>query len=211
MHEAVIQNTERRIQRTMEALRANNMEAYYVKAAAEVRPFVEQMIPEGAVVSNGGSVSLAETGVMDLLASGRYQYLDRSKVTGEELHALFRQVFSADWYLASTNAVTEAGELYNVDGTANRVAAITFGPRNVLLVVGCNKIVKDLAAAKERVEAIAAPANTVRLNCATPCAVSGKCEHCHSPARICCTTTIHSFQRVPGRIKVLLVGEPLGF
>ena len=81
MHEAVIQNTERRIQRTMEALRANNMEAYYVKAAAEVRPFVEQMIPEGAVVSNGGSVSLAETGVMDLLASGRYQYLDRSKGT----------------------------------------------------------------------------------------------------------------------------------
>ena len=73
MHEAVIQNTERRIQRTMEALRANNMEAYYVKTAAEVRPFVEQMIPEGAVVSNGGSVSLAETGVMELLASGRYQ------------------------------------------------------------------------------------------------------------------------------------------
>ena len=183
MHEAVIQNTERRIQRTMEALRANNMEAYYVKTAAEVRPFVEQMIPEGAVVSNGGSVSLAETGVMELLASGRYQYLDRSKVTGEELDALFRQVFSADWYLASTNAVTEAGELYNVDGTANRVAAMTFGPKNVLLVVGCK----------------------------TPCAVTGTCADCHSPARICCTTTIHRYQRIPGRIKVLLVGEPLGF
>ena len=211
MHEAVIQNTERRIQRTMEALRANNMEAYYVKAAAEVRPFVEQMIPEGAVVSNGGSVSLAETGVMDLLASGRYQYLDRSKVTGEELDALFRQVFSADWYLASTNAVTEAGELYNVDGTANRVAAITFGPRNVLLVVGCNKIVKDIHAAARRVKEIAAPANTDRLNCKTPCAVTGTCADCHSPARICCTTTIHRYHRIPGRIKVLLVGEPLGF
>ena len=211
MHEAVILNTERRIQRTMEALRANNMEAYYVKTAAEVRPFVEQMIPEGAVVSNGGSVSLAETGVMDLLASGRYQYLDPSKVTGEELDALFRQVFSADWYLASTNAVTEAGELYNVDGTANRVAAMTFGPKNVLLVVGCNKIVKDIHAAARRVKEIAAPANTDRLNCKTPCAVTGTCADCHSPARICCTTTIHRYQRIPGRIKVLLVGEPLGF
>ena len=112
------------------------------------------------------------------------------------------------WYLPDAAGVRE---LYNVDGNSNRVAAITFGPENVLLVVGCNKIVKDLAAAKERVEAIAAPANTVRLSCATPCAVTGKCEHCHSPARICCTTAIHSFQRIPGRIKVLLVGEPLGF
>ena len=172
---------------------------------------MEKLIPEGATVANGGSMTLAETGVMDLLASGRYEFLDRTGLAGEELGKLYRRVFSADWYLASANAITEAGEIYNVDGNSNRVAAITFGPENVLLVVGCNKIVKDLAAAKERVEAIAAPANTVRLSCATPCAVTGKCEHCHSPARICCTTAIHSFQRIPGRIKVLLVGEPLGF
>lgn len=211
MHEAVIQNTERRIQRTMEALRANNMEAYYVKTAAEVVPFVEQMIPAGATVSNGGSVSLSETGVMDLLASGRYHYLDRSKVSGEALEQLFRDVFSADWYLASTNAVTENGELYNVDGTSNRVAAMTFGPKNVLLIVGCNKIVKDIHAAARRVKEIAAPANTNRLGCKTPCAVTGTCADCHSPARICCTTTIHRYQRIAGRIKVLFVGQPLGF
>lgn len=212
MHDAVKDNIEKRARRVIAALKANNMEGWYLPDAAGVRAFVEQLIPEGAVVSNGGSVTLAETGVTDLLAGGRYRYLDRSKVTDpEELGRLYRQVFSADWYLASANAVTEAGEIYNVDGNSNRVAAITFGPANVLLVVGCNKIVKDLDAAKERVEAIAAPANTVRLSCATPCAVTGKCEHCHSPARICCTTTIHSFQRIPGRIKVLLVGEPLGF
>ncbi len=211
MNEFILQNTERRIQRVMEAIRANNMEAYYVKTAAEVRPFVESMIPEGATVSNGGSATLAETGVMDLLASGRYHYLDRSKVSGEELDALYRQVFSADWYLASSNAVTEAGELFNVDGNSNRVAAITFGPKNVLLVVGCNKIVRDLTEAYHRVKETAAPANTARLSCKTPCAATGVCVECHSPGRICCTTTIHQYQRLPGRIKVLLVGEPLGF
>lgn len=211
MHEAVEQVLEKRIQRTMEALRTNNMEAYYVKTAAEVRPFVEQLVPAGAVVSNGGSMSLAETGVMELLASGRYEYLDRSKVQGDELAALYRRVFSADWYFASANAVTEAGEIYNVDGNANRVAAITFGPGHVLLVVGCNKIVKDMAAAEERVRQIAAPANTARLGCKTPCAVTGKCEDCHSPGRICCTTVVHRYQREKGRIQVLLVGEALGF
>lgn len=211
MHEAMQQVLEKRVRRTMDALRANNMEAYYVKTAAEVRPFVEQLVPAGATVSNGGSMSLAETGVMELLASGRYNYLDRSKVQDGELAALYRQVFSADWYFASANALTEAGEIYNVDGNANRVAAITFGPKNVLLVVGCNKIVKDMAAAEERVRQIAAPANTARLGCKTPCAVTGKCEDCHSPGRICCTAVVHRYQREKGRIQVLLVGEPLGF
>ena len=211
MHQAVEQILEKRIRRTMDALRANNMEAYYVKTAAEVRAFVEQLVPAGATVSNGGSVSLAETGVMELLAGGRYHYLDRSKAQGDELAALYRQVFSADWYFASANAVTEAGEIYNVDGNANRVAAITFGPKNVLLVVGCNKLVKDMPTADERVRQIAAPANTARLGCKTPCAVTGKCEDCHSPGRICCTAVVHRYQREQGRIKVLLVGEPLGF
>ena len=211
MHQAVEQILEKRIRRTMDALRANNMEAYYVKTAAEVRAFVEQLVPAGATVSNGGSVSLAESGVMELLAGGRYHYLDRSKAQGDELAALYRQVFSADWYFASANAVTEAGEIYNVDGNANRVAAITFGPKNVLLVVGCNKLVKDMPAAEDRVRQIAAPTNTARLGCKTPCAVTGKCEDCRSPGRICCTAVVHRYQREQGRIKVLLVGEPLGF
>ena len=211
MQDAVKTNIEKRARRVIEALKANNMDAWYLPTAAEVRPFVEQLLPAGATVAAGGSMTLAQTGVTDLLASGRYHYLDRSKVSGDELGRLYRQAFRADWYLASSNAVTEEGELYNVDGNANRVAAMTFGPANVLLVVGCNKIVKDLAAAKSRVEAVAAPCNTDRLGCATPCAVTGRCEHCHSPARICCTTVIHAQQRVPGRIKVLLVGEPLGF
>ncbi|MBQ8670027.1 MAG: lactate utilization protein [Oscillospiraceae bacterium] len=201
------------VRRTMEAVQANNMEAYYVPTAADVVPFVEQLVPQGAVVSNGGSVTLMETGVMDHLASGRYDFLDRTKVQGEELFKLYRDVFNADWYFASANAVTEAGEIYEVDANANRVAAISFGPRNVLLVVGENKIVPDLAAAEERVRLIAAPKNTVRLNCKTPCTVTGKCEDCASPGRICCTTMILRRQRhaMKGRIKVLFVGEALGY
>ena len=202
---------EKRIRRTMKALEANKMTALYAATADEVAPLVESLLRPGALVATGGSMTLAETGVIDLLQSGKYEYLDRTAVPPEEVPALYRRAFSADFYLTSSNAVTEQGELYNVDGNANRVAAMTYGPDKVICVVGCNKIVKDIHAAVRRVKEIAAPANTDRLNCKTPCAVTGTCADCHSPARICCTTTIHRYQRIPGRIKVLLVGEPLGF
>ena len=200
-----------RMERTAEALRRNNMEATCVKSAADVVPVVESLLHEGDVVSNGGSMSLVETGVMDHLRSGRYQFLDREGVTGDELGKLYRDAFSADAYLASANAVTDAGEIFNVDGNANRVAAIAFGPKRVILVVGCNKLVADLREAETRLETMAAPANTKRLGCATPCRETGVCAHCQSPARICCTYTVQRFQRQKGRIHVILVAEPLGF
>ena len=133
---------ELQIQRTMNALEANNMEAHYVERAEQVKDFVARMIPEGATVANGGSATLAATGVLDLLSSGKYNFLDRRTVTGEALDKMFHDSFNADWYLASSNAVTEKGELFNVDGNANRVAAITFGPKNVLLIVGFAAIFK---------------------------------------------------------------------
>ena len=135
----------------------------------------------------------------------------RPGLTPEDLGKLYRQIISADCYFASANAVTEAGEVLNVAGNANRVAAITFGPASVILVVGSNKIEKDLAAADARVKAVAAPANAKRLSCKTPCAVTGQCENCQSPGRICCTYVLHRYQRVPGRIKVILVGQELGY
>lgn len=211
MNEYVLSTVEKRIQRAMKAVQQNNMQAFYVKTAAEVAPFVRQLLPAGCSVSHGGSETLAETGVTQLLAEGGYRYLDRTKVPKAEVGKLYREVFCADWYLTSSNAVTEAGELYNVDGNSNRVAAIAFGPAHVLVIVGCNKVVKDLDEARARVCAVAAPANTARLASKTPCAVTGKCENCHSPARICCNTLITQFQRDPDRVKVLFVGEPLGF
>ena len=205
--------TRRRMERTAEALRKNNMEAYCVDTAAEVAPLVRSLVPEGAVVSAGGSMSLAECGVMELLRSGAYRFLDRAApgLTQADIDEIYRKAFFADCYLASANAVTEAGEILNVDGNANRVAAITFGPASVILVVGCNKLVKDVAEAERRVREVAAPANAKRLSCQTPCASAGHCADCRSPGRICCTYVLHRYQRAAGRIKVILVGYPLGY
>ena len=212
MNEAVKTVMQKRISRAMAAVERNNMKAFYCERADQVPAFVKKLLPAGCSVSHGGSVTLAECGVTELLSSGDYTYLDRSKAkTPEETAALYRQVFAADWYLTSSNAVTEDGKLYNVDGNSNRVAAIAFGPAHVLVIVGCNKIVRDLDEAMARVQTIAAPANTARLGCDTPCAESGRCQNCHAPARICCNALITAFQRDPDRVKVLFVGEPLGF
>ena len=211
MHPSAMETVWQRMERTADALRKNNMEATCVKTAQDVVPVVRSLLHPGDVVSNGGSVSLAETGVMDLLRSGGDRFLDREGVSGGRLGRGDRGAVSADAYFASANAVTDAGEIFNVDGNGNRVAAIAFGPKKVILVVGCNKLVADLHEAETRLETLAAPANTKRLSCATPCRETGVCAHCHSPARVCCTYTVQRFQRQKGRIHVILVAEPLGF
>lgn len=203
---------QKQIERTMQNLESNNMKAYYAPTAKYALELVKELLPTGSTVACGGSMSLDESGILSLLQSGEYNFLDRSTAqTPEEIAEIYRKSFSADCYLTSCNAVTEQGELYNVDGNSNRVAAMCYGPDSVICVVGCNKIVQNLEQAKARVEAMAAPANACRLQRKTPCATTGRCEHCHSPERICCTTVIHSYQRTPNRIKVILVGEPLGY
>ncbi len=212
-NEIVQRVTQQRMERVAEALRANRMDAYCVPTAAQVPALVARLLHKGDTVAVGGSVSLQQCGVLEMLAGGDYRYLDRYApgLSGEQVQEIYRAAFSADAYLASANAVTEAGEVFNVDGNGNRVAAITYGPKSVILVVGCNKLVRDLNEAETRLETLAAPANAARLHTATPCASTGRCQHCKSPARICCTYTVLRAQRVPGRIKVILVGEPLGY
>lgn len=202
-----------RMERTAKALEKNRMEAYLVGSKEEVLPLIRSLLHPQDVVAVGGSATLDECGVLELLRCGDYQFLDRYApgLSADEIGEIYRKSFFADAYLCSSNAVTENGELYNVDGNANRVAAMTFGPKQVILVVGVNKIVPDLAAAERRVQEIAAPANCKRLSCKTPCAATGKCADCAGDGRICCTAVIHRQQRVPGRIKVILVGEELGF
>ncbi len=204
------------------ALRKNNMAAHCVQSREDVVPLVKTLLHTGDTVAVGGAVTLFETGVIDLLRSGDYHFLDRYQdgLTPEELGAIFAKSLTADVFLCSSNAVTHDGELYNVDGRANRISPIAFGPTTVVMVVGCNKIVDDLSAAVGRVKTVAAPLNAKRLNCQTPCAVTGACmavdsrrytDGCQSPDRICAQYLISGWQRVRNRIHVILVGESLGF
>lgn len=209
------------IQKVLDALRKNRMLADYVSGKDEVVPLVKSLLTEGCTIGTGGSRTLDETGVTELLRSGAYTFYDRNNpaLTAEEKAEMTAKGATADIYLCSSNAITEQGELYNVDGFSNRVSAIANGPKKVIMVVGINKIVPNLDAAVRRVKTIAAPLNTKRLNCDTYCLKTGVCmgvdggmtDGCHSPARICCSYLISAQQRVENRIHVILVGESLGF
>lgn len=211
------------INRTMQKLQRNNMAAYYAETAAEVVPILKRLLTDGSTVTHGGSETLKACGVIDLLNSGKYNYLDRSKAqTPEEVEKIYREAYFADTYLGSANAVTESGLLYNVDGNSNRVSAYLYGPKQVILICGWNKIVKDLDEATYRVKAFASPQNTKRLGCDTYCAKAGEClsvgrdasymcDGCRNEGRICCNYVICARQRQKDRIKVILVGEELGY
>ncbi|SDM65779.1 lactate utilization protein [Acetanaerobacterium elongatum] len=213
-----------RIEQTIKALKENNIAACYVPDKASALARVKELLHEGDTVSNGGSMSLREVGVIDLLRSGHYNYLDRDAqgITPEQKEEIHRKAFFADSYLCSSNAVTMEGELFNVDGTSNRTPAILYGPKQVIMVVGCNKIVRNLEEAIARVKSTAAPANAIRLSCDTYCAIKGECVSlsqgdngmtagCKGAGRICCNYVVCSYQRNKDRIKVILVGEELGY
>jgi L-lactate utilization protein LutB len=204
---------DKRIKRTMDNLEKNNMEAFYAEDASKVIEIVDTLVKGGETVSVGGSMTLFETGVIDYLKSGRFNYLDRYEagLSSEGVKEVFRKAFSADAYFTSSNAVTENGELYNVDGTGNRVASMIYGPDKVIVIAGINKIVIDSDAAIERVRNIAAPANAVRLNRKTPCVSTGYCMDCSSPERICNSYALIGRQGAKGRIKVIIVGSDLGY
>ncbi|MBR5683705.1 MAG: lactate utilization protein [Ruminococcus sp.] len=214
---------EKRIRKTGENLVKNNMEFYYAKTKEDVCPIVESLLNDGDVITNGGTMTMKECGLADLFNSPKYKYLDRAKVnTPEEVVELYRKAFFADVYISSSNAITEDGVLYNVDGNSNRIAAIAFGPKSVIIIAGYNKIVKDLDEAEIRVKRDAAPPNCVRLDCATYCREKGECvsfgkagrqitDGCSSDSRICCNYLISAHQRHKNRIKVIIVGEELGY
>ncbi len=209
------------MEKILNALENNNIEAHYFKTKEEICAFVTALLPEGAKIASGGSQSLIDSGVFNLISSEKYDYIDRFNVKNEaEEREMKARYFTADYFFCSANAVTENGELVNVDGRSNRVAAILYGPKNVIMVVGKNKIVKNINEGLLRVKKIAAPKNTVRLNCATFCKEKGYCvalenpemaSGCESNARICCNYVISSHQREKGRIKVLICEENLGF
>lgn len=201
------------VKRTMENLEKNNIEAFYVEDETMVVDKVKELITEGDTVSVGGSTTLFETGVIDYLRCGKYNFLDRYEdgLTPADIKQVFRKSFSADAYFTSSNALTEDGELYNVDGNGNRVAAMMYGPDKVIVIVGLNKIVVDADAAIERNRNFSAPANAMRLNRDTPCTKVGYCMDCKSKDRICNNYVLIARQGMKGRIKVIIVGKDLGY
>lgn len=212
-------------QKILDNLRKNNMVAVYTETAAQAVEYIKTQLPKGAFVTGGGSVSVVQSGVKELLENGDYTFLNRNRsdISKDEQMEIYKKTVGIDAYFGSANALTENGEIINVDGFSNRVSAMAFGPKKVYLIVGKNKIVPDLKAGFLRVKKIAAPLNAKRLCLDTPCAKLGKCvslvnnenpdiaDGCASENRICCDYLVLARQRVKDRITVILVNEDLGY
>lgn len=199
-------------QTVIKGLKSRGMEGYYAETKEEALAQALKLIPEGASIGWGGSFSVDEIGLKQKILEGNYQYRNRdaAQSPAEKREAeLFGH--GADWFLTSTNAITEDGVLVNIDGAGNRVSAIASGPLHVLFIVGMNKVCKDVDAAVYRARNIAATCNTQRFPLQTPCKTTGACADCKSPDSICCAFLVTRFNRVPDRMHILLVNDNLGF
>ena len=202
-----------KINNTVASLRNNNINAFKVSSCNELIDRINELLKEGDVVSCGGSQTLFETGVIDYLRSGRYEFLDRydKSLNNASLKELYRKSFSANAYFSSANAITENGEIFNVDSNGNRVAPMLYGPDKVIIIIGENKIVKNIDEAVKRNKYLCAPANTTRMECRTPCVKTGRCMDCSSPDRICCEYTLIKKQKDSSRMYVFILNEEYGF
>ncbi|WRS27755.1 lactate utilization protein [Oscillospiraceae bacterium MB08-C2-2] len=205
---------EKRLERTAKALGANRIDAYVVQNTQELYEKIREVLKEGESCSVGGSMTLRETGVEAMLQNGPYEYYDRY-APGANLREIYYQALGCDVYFTSANAVTEDGKLYCMDGNGNRIAAMAYGPRNVVVVAGANKIVTDIEAARRRNREVSAPANGVRLEKTTPCALTGVCRDCATDERMCNMELVieKGREREPGtrRIKVFLLPDSYGY
>jgi len=200
------------VKKVLNGLKRRNFEAYYVQTAAEARELALSLIPESASVSWGGSTTLAQIGLYDALKQGSYDVLDRDAFSGEERMDAMRRALLCDYFVTGVNAISEDGVLVHVDGLGNRVAAVCFGPKNVIIVAGINKIAATPEAAHVRARHVAAPINAQRnQNNHTGCIVTGTCENCLTNESLCCYTVETRMSGPAGRIKVILVNEQLGF
>jgi len=200
-------------EKVVKALEKNNFQAYYVATRAAAIEKVNALIPAGATVGVGGSWTLKEMGIPEQLEKDGHEVYDHNKpgLTMEESMSLRRKELLCDVFISGTNAITMDGQLVNTDGSGNRVAAMSFGPKKVVVVVGVNKIVADLDAAMERIEMYAAPINNKRLDRPNPCTVTGTCMDCQGATRICNITTILHKKPPTIDFHVVIVGEELGF
>ena len=202
-----------RAQQLIQALKQRNMEASYAATKEEALEQALAWIPEGSCIGWGGSVSIDAIGLKDAVRQGNYRVIDRdTAANAEEKEAMYRRILAdCDYFLTSTNAISQDGVLVNIDGTANRLAAMCYGPRHVLYIVGMNKVVATAEDALHRARNEAAPINAMRFGLKTPCSQTGCCYDCKSPDTVCCQILFTRFNHVPGRVKVILVDDSLGY
>ncbi len=196
----------------IKALSLRHFDAYYCASASEAAEKILSLIPKTDVVSWGGSMTMEALGVIDRVKKGGWRVIDRSTAQSqEEKIEIMRRALLCDTYLTGANAISEDGEIVNVDGNGNRVAAMTFGPKSVIVACGMNKVVKTAQDAVSRARNTAAPVNAQRFDIRTPCKTTGTCADCKSTDSICSYIVRTRLCKPAGRIKVVLVGEALGF
>lgn len=206
-----------RLEALKAALEKNNFEAHVVADGPAAKQLcLEQLIPAAAPASIawGGSITFTDSGLYEAIkARSGLNIIDTfdKRISPAENYERRRRALLADLFITGTNAVTVRGHLVNLDMIGNRVAALTFGPRSVIVLVGRNKIVPDLPAAMDRIKSYAAPVNVMRLDKKTPCAATGQCQDCKSPDRICNHWTITEKSFPKNRIKVVLINQDMGF
>ena len=199
-------------ERMIKNLARRNMQAFYCPTAEEAVSKVLELIPAGSSVTWGGSMTIRDIGIPDALrAKGCYDVLDRDLVEGDEAKVqMYVRAFTTDVYLSSANAISEDGVIVNIDGNGNRVAAITWGPKKVIFIIGINKVAQTVEAALARARSTASPINAARFDINTPCQTDGVCHNCNSPESIC--NYVHFLRNSPrGKHTVILVGEPRGY
>jgi LUD domain len=201
------------VTRTISALQRNNFDAHWAPDVKTVLEAIFKIIPDGALVGTGGSITLNQIGFFEKAGQHNIKLINPSlqKLSMEDFTEQRRQILLADVFLSSANAITEDGVIFNVDGTGNRVASMTFGPKKVIVVCGINKIVKDIGAAQKKVREYTAPMNAKRIGLKTPCAKTGVCADCDSPQRICNVFVTMAKKPTRTDMTVFLVGEHLGF
>jgi L-lactate utilization protein LutB len=198
--------------RVVQALKSRFFEAWYFDKRAEAIEQILSLIPKTDVVSWGGSLTISSLGIKERLLQAGIKVIDRDTAsTNEERQEFMRQALLSDTFLASSNAISEDGQLVNVDGNGNRVAAMIYGPKQVIVAAGMNKVVKSVEDAMIRARTIAAPLNIQRFPAInTPCAETGTCKNCMSPSSTCSYLVTTRLCKPAGRIKLVLIGEPLG-
>ena len=193
-------------------LQSHHFEAYYCATKEEALAKALELIPEGSKVGWGGAYSAQQIGLLDAMHNGKYIAIDRDQAKSpEERNQLMRACFDTDFFIVGANALSLDGQMVSVDGNGNRAGFIVYGPRNVLVIAGMNKVAEDLEAAVRRARTVAAPQNCQRFGLPNPCNVTGVCGNCKNETSICNQIVITRNSRPAGRIKMIIVGEELGY